>query len=313
VNHNRIGLTALLVVVVGLGSPSQPAHAVPSVPPASVFTSDRDGDSELYYRARTGRVVQLTRNTADDFGAVHAPDGRRLAFASDRDGDDEIFTMEITGRHIRQLTDNTGARDNAPAWSPDGTRIAFSRAVADEEQPEIWVMDADGGNQVQLTFTEFSVFDTEPSWSPDGQYIAFTSSRTGDFNVEIFVMRADGSDVRRLTTTEDGVFDGGPDWSPDGRRIVFHSNRAWPMDSQDLYVMDADGGNVQPLAAHPNGLDDVFPRWTADGTQVFFTTFAGASGRPREDIWVVDADGTDRLNLSRDPAADFLVDPRPES
>jgi len=110
VNHNRIGLTALLVVVVGLGSPSQPAHAVPSVPPASVFTSDRDGDSELYYRARTGRVVQLTRNTADDFGAVHAPDGRRLAFASDRDGDDEIFTMEITGRHIRQLTDNTGAR-----------------------------------------------------------------------------------------------------------------------------------------------------------------------------------------------------------
>lgn len=264
-NHNRIGLPALLVVVVGLGSPPQPAHAVPSVPPASVFTSDRDGDSELYYRARTGRVVQLTRNTADDFGAVHAPDGRRLAFASDRDGDDEIFTMDITGRHIRQLTDNTGARDNAPAWSPDGTRIAFSRAVADEEQPEIWVMDADGGNQVQLTFTEFFVFDTEPSWSPDG------------------------------------------------RRIVFHSNRAWPMDSQDLYVMDADGGNVQPLAAHPNGLDDVFPRWTADGTQVFFTTFAGASGRPREDIWVVDADGTDRFNLSRDPAADFLVDPRPES
>ncbi len=325
----HVRLTGFALALTALAAPltAAPAAAAPTavaaptviaVPPAVVFTSDRDGDNELFYRARNGRVVQMTHNDANDFGAVYSPDGRRLAFVSDRDGDTELYVMAATGGRAFQFTrnsvapDGSPASDVAPAWSPDGQRIAFASNRTGGEL-EIWVMDADGRNQTRLTTTEDFVFDNEPAFSPDGQFITFTSNRVNDFNVEIFRMRPDGTDVRRLTTTEEGVFDSGAEWSPDGDRIAFSSNRAGRQDSQDLYLMDPDGGNVTPLTAHPDGLDDVFPKWTSDGSQLVFQTFSDPVTGRLDNVWVVDADGTDRRAIVTHPAVDAFPDPRPTS
>jgi len=105
-----------------------------------------------------------------------------------------------------------------PAWSPDGTQIAFDSDRSGNQ--EIWVMPAEGGEAIQLTHTEpgYSMY---PSWSPDADRIAFCSSRTG--NTEIWVMSATGENLTQLTF--DPTSDITPAWSPDGSRIAFSSLR----------------------------------------------------------------------------------------
>ena len=133
-------LAATIAAVTATGTGPVPAAHAAEALPALVFTSDRDGDTEIYLRKTNGTLQQLTRNRSADHGAVWSPDGRRLAFVSNRDGDDEIFVMNADGSGVRQLTRNGktahGApiRDSAPAWSPDGTRIAFA-ATATAARP----------------------------------------------------------------------------------------------------------------------------------------------------------------------------------
>jgi TolB protein len=313
--HGRTRTTALLTAAL-VATPfavGTAAHAAPLSAPPLVFTSDRDGDSEIYLRAADGTVRQLTRNSADDFGAVWSPDGRRLAFVSDRDGDPEVFVMGADGTGVRQLTRNrtaTGgapAVDSSPAWSPKGYQLVFT-STRDGGEPEIYKMQADGRRQVRLTRTPAHVSDHTPSWSPDGKHVVFASDRAGFDNYELFRMRPDGTGLTRLTRTAAGVDDNAPEYSPDGRRIAFSSTRNGGQ--QDLFTMRADGSDVRLLTGDP-ALDDVFPRWTADGRRVLFSTFAGPEGLPSEDVWVVDADGTDRSRVVGDPSADFAPDPRP--
>src|SRR5438270_323940 len=117
----------------------------------------------------------------------------------------------------------------APAWSPDGSKIAFTRYGANDS--DIYVMHADGSGIVQLTNTPGN--DDQPAWSPDGSKIAFSSTRDG--NHEIYVMNAtDGSGLVRLTN--DALWDDHPAWSPDGSKIAFSKYSA-------IYVMNATDGS----------------------------------------------------------------------
>jgi TolB protein len=136
--------------------------------------------------------------TTETYPAWH-PDGSRIAFNLDS----TIATIkpDWSGR----TTIIPAGED--PDWAPDGSKIAYSRIV-NYPNVEIFVADADGGNEVRLTNNTF--LDALPAWSPDGKKIAFESNEGGD--LEIFVMNSDGTG--RTQVTNNSAVDGFPDWQP---------------------------------------------------------------------------------------------------
>ena len=156
----------------------------------------------------------------------------RIYFNSTRTGDSEIYVMNPDGTGITNLTRSPGTGDTLCTISPDGTRIAFMRGeMWDWDKQEIWIMDADGSNQVQLTNNNKA--DGHPDFSPDGTQIVFSSWRDDD-NEEIYIMNADGSNQRRITNHP--APDNDPDWSPDGRFIAFKSTRAYWTGEEDDFL-----------------------------------------------------------------------------
>lgn len=123
-----------------------------------------------------------------------------------------IYTMNPDGSEQQPLP--IPAAGQAPWWSPDGRQIVY--ALESEGNSDIYVMDADGGNQRLLIGGP--EWEYLASWSPDGQRIAFTSHRDGE--AAIYVANADGSDVKRVSGRNVTAAVGR--WSPDGTQLVFN-------------------------------------------------------------------------------------------
>lgn len=197
--------------------------------PFDMYTADADG-------SRLRRLTSYGVYTAE---GVLSPDGKRIVFTSLKDGDLDIYTMNVDGTDVRRLTTTPGY-DGGPWWSPDGSRIVYrahhpadpadlaayrdllAQRLVRPNRMELWVMDADGSNQRQVTQLGGANFG--PSWAPDGR-IVFSSNHTNprSGNFDLYLVALDGTRLERITTS--GVFDGFPMFSADGRRLVWASNR----------------------------------------------------------------------------------------
>jgi len=218
-----------------------------------------------------------------------------LAFRSDRSGQGEIYKMDAAGGSLTNLTRSTRVQDLDPAWSPDGSLIAFARRVRQTRKPDLFLMNANGRGRIRLTTTQTA--ERNPAWSPNGRLIAFSARTSPSGPSRIFVMTAQGGGRRQLTRQPAGTYDANPAWSPDGTQILFDSNRdgGFP----ELYVMNADG--TRQIRLSFNGYVDANPAWSPDGTMIAFVRCCPDG---TNEIYVMNADGTGEVNLTQTTAVE---------
>ncbi len=244
----------------------------------------------------------------------------KIAFG--RSGD--ILVINPDGSGIVNLT-NSPEHEAGPAWSADGQRIAFHSGGGG-----LWVMDADGSNQTQLTDSGH-----EPAWHPDGTKIAFLDVRDqGDATYvldlmtnevsylvpgsrtaasaaawspdgtkiaylggpELFVANSDGTDPLQLTFNGAGV-DTHPSWSPDGTKIAYSSHD--PGRGVEIFAIEPDGSNDTNLTN--SRAAELFLSWSPDGTRI---VYSGHNLYPSAgQLWMMNADGTNQTEFTQGPSA----------
>jgi Tol biopolymer transport system component len=203
-----------------------------------------------------------------------SPDGNLVAFhwtGSDQPGQTDIYVKAIGIEELRRLT-NTPVSEATPAWSPDGTQIAFVRAGQG-----VFVMSQLGGSERKLSDT-----GTNPAWSPDGRSVLIRDS-LGNRSAGIFQVSLDTFERRQLTQPSSGASDWQFDVSPDGKTLAFI--RSAVPGAADVYVVSMHGGKPQRRTNWNGTFGSVI--WTPDGRDLIFNV---GYGWPLS-LWRVPADG----------------------
>lgn len=266
-----------------------------------VFTSDRDGDFELYVMNADGSSPQqLTHNSGlvDAYSSI-SYNGSRIVYAHLRDQSSfsySIHVMNADGTDNQALTTAADSSNYLPTWSPDGSKIAFVSTKGAGTDTDIYVMNSDGTNMVNITQSDSSV--TAPSWSPDGNHILYSSARGTGTDYELYRMNTDGTGVVQLT---DNTYDeSNPEWSPDGSQIVFESYRDGDGDGE-IHVMNADGTGIIQMTS--NTYFDAYPTWSPDGSHIAFDSNRDGN----YDVYKINADGSGLpVNLTANSSGDRI-------
>jgi Tol biopolymer transport system component len=228
-------------------------------------------------------------------GPVLSSDGNRVAFVSETENDTKIiglYVMKADGSGRRRMAERAnGTMALAPAWSPDGKRIAFCTVVADNKRwfasPKLYVIDVDGGHLEHLTGLE-GLF---PSWSTDGKRLLFTHLNEAH-PWSLYSIELDSKALQPLV--KDGALMGS--WSPDGKWL------AYIIDSMGLYVAKTDGSNPKRLRAVA-GEEMLCPQWSRDSRRLYFT---GRAGDSSAGVYAIDISGQNFRRLSPPKATETL-------
>lgn len=302
----------LLILLLTVACSSPVAETAENVLPAApepisglVFTSERDGNWEIYRMDVDGRnVVRLTETDISEGGASWSPDGRSLAFWSRRDGNADIFVMGADGSKPTNIAPDpkeNGVEEFYTRWHPDGQAIAFFSNRFNNEGyncavHRVGIMPLEGGTQGMEPIKGQIGNQETLAWSPDGQSLAFSSkscSGTG-VNLQLFLWQVADDSVTQLTRDE--YINAGPAFSHDGRFLAYHSFREG---NSEIILLDLASGEAINLTNH--AAKDSHPTWSPDDSQIAFVTDRDGN----DEIYVMDVDGSSLQNLTNHPARDF--------
>ena len=210
--------------------------------PYDIYTANDDGSN----------LKRLTNYGVYTAEGTLSPDGQTIVFTSLKDGDLDIYTMRIDGTNLKRLTTQPGY-DGGPFFSPDGTKIVYrawhptdtaltnyqsllKQRLVRPNRMEIWMMNADGSGQHQITNLGGANF--APFFTPDGSRIIFSSNYKNprSRNFELYLVNLDGSGLEQVTNHPE--FDGFPMFSPDGKKLVWASGRSSGEGELNLFIAD---------------------------------------------------------------------------
>lgn len=218
-----------------------------------VFSSDRDGNEEIYVIGADGNGLRrLTDHPSDDRNPAWSPDGSNLVFDTQRWGPPTLWVMPADGGDRRRVTRTLGRWEAIPAWSPDGDWFAYSTRRLGGSWRVAAVRTDGTGERIVASARG----DCRPDFSPDGTTVAFVSTRA-DHRGDIWTVPFAGGEPRRLTTT-DTLYDYHPNWSPDGRHIALAAGSKKEQ-GYNLFVVTPDGSDRLQLTFGSS--HDAHPSW----------------------------------------------------
>lgn len=256
------------------------------LPTTIVFAAGAGSSRELWRMDPDGgNKLRLTTNAVGDYSPTLSPDGSQIGFV--RDGN--LYRMSASGAGATLVATASG-EVMTPAWSPDGAHFVFAdfRGGFFDGKADLEVVTSSGA--FVRTLLAQGRYDVAPAWSPNGTQVAFADGDSPLGCCDILRMPAAGG-TPQLVFAGSG-FAGTPAWSPDGTRIAFHSGF-------EIFIVNLTTGVVTALT--PGG-DGLHPTWSPDGTRIAYEGIP--AGGTLADIWVMNADGSNKVNLTNTPAID---------
>lgn len=280
-----------------------------------IFLSNRDGNYQIYIMNKDGnKVKRITKSPEKKYEPRVSPDGSKIVFTNT---DGQLFLCDVDGSNETIISQN-GEECSTPSWSKDSKKILFSSTRGGYTDSDgdpvqnIWIMNSDGTNAVQLTFSNF--VDKNPVFSPDEKKIVFTSFRDKiyfevidkifiAYRSQIYIMKSDGSDQIRLTALNPCLQYLSPAFTPDGNKIVYstefvmsHKNK-W----SHIYIMNVDGS--RPTRLSVVNANHTYPCCLPDGNTIIFD--ADIDGY--SPLMQMNLDGSNVIRLSKDSYSNYFA------
>lgn len=247
-----------------------------------VFVRKDGHGSDLFIMDYDGHnAKRLTNHGSSVLSPDCSPDGRQVVFTSDRSWDHDVYLLNFKATRLpaegKRITRGIHL-DSSPSWSPDGSRVAFSR------NGDIYIASSSG--EMLKRLTKSPSIDISPTWSPDSRKIAFVSDRAGAPN--IYVISSEGG--RAIRITSEG-YNTDPVWSPNPlvNRIAFVKVKK---SEADIYAVGPDGRGQQRLTS--SGRNE-HPSWSPDGHYITFSS----KRLGKRQIYIMYLNGENKLPLSR--------------